>query len=299
MTQIADLCSLRELYALGGLEQNELVEFETHLQGCAECQAAMPALMQLQDMLLYDFEDVEMPEGMRNRVLQHVFAEPTESGMEQGDSELIVHAPIVANGVDSPVTGVAEPGKRTSPLAESGSSEVTQSLSSSVGTFPLTSRRTRRERARRVSPWVAAASAAVIVAGAGLLLQPSLLKGSKSPLGSVIANMPMQTASASVTGKAQMWLTSTADGKQLLVQFDGLRPVQGTQVYQVWLLNKGGQPYSLGVFTPDAKGKAVFASTVPTTAYSTIAVTLEPKAIDPAPLGPAQFEAEAPPNTAL
>jgi len=268
MTHSADMCSLRELYALGGLDQSELVEFEKHLQSCADCQTAMPALMQVHDMLLFDFEDVEVPAGMRDRVLENIFADaPNGSAIDSPDR-------ITDN--------------------RSGHKSMATERQTVLPSTP--SRRSRRRPSRNWLPWVTAGAAAVIVAGASLLFQPAAVK---SPLGNVIANMPLQTASATVTGKAQMWLTSAGTSKQMLIQFEGLQPLQGTQIYQVWLMNKGGKPYSCGVFTPDANGKAVFASIVPTTSYTVVAVTLEPKAIDPAPLGAAQFEAIAPQNTAL
>ena len=67
-----NLCSLRELYALGGLSDAERSTFEAHLETCPECQQEVKALEAVTEALLFDMEPVSPPAGMRQRVLGNI-----------------------------------------------------------------------------------------------------------------------------------------------------------------------------------------------------------------------------------
>lgn len=138
-------------------------------------------------------------------------------------------------------------------------------------------------------PWIAAIVAIFIAVG---IVQ----RGGTQPVpySGRVTDRVRLAAIADKHSYAQMWMTNAPDGKHLFIEFAGLKQTVGKQVYQVWLLNKGGAPYSCGVFTPTKAGTALFACIVPDQVYTIIAVTLEPQAIDAVPLGPRQFVGFAP-----
>ncbi|MBL0389050.1 anti-sigma factor [Tumebacillus sp. ITR2] len=69
-------CDDVELYALDGLDDAERSRFQEHLATCADCQARLAELQDVTDALLFVPDDVEPPQGMRERVLSAVTALP-------------------------------------------------------------------------------------------------------------------------------------------------------------------------------------------------------------------------------
>jgi len=248
-----NLCSNREVYALGGLDEQETRAFEEHLAFCPECQAEIANLRPMTDELLFDFEKVPVPQGMRERILENVLGEDTP-----------LRPNTVAQGVESlPAQNRDVP---SSPTRRQGA--------------------VARPARRAWVPWTSAAAVVAVVVIGSL----SWVTGnrSNSPLGQVTKSMALTATTSS--GSAKMWVTSSFAGKQMLMHFTNLQKVSGQQVYQVWFIQNGQQPVSAGVFTPNANGNAVFASLMPAGAYQVVAVTLEPKAIDAQPLGSIVFK---------
>lgn len=254
-----NLCELREVYALGGLTPDEQKLYEQHLTQCTECQMEVARLKRDTEALLLDFDLVEPPQGMRQRVLGAIFAE--------------------------------EPGETASQDAvPEASGEPTQASFREIGDEQTADRKFRRP-ARVWLPWASAAAAFVVVsAGTIWWANNQLQPAAPSPFGTVSQTISLQPKAGS--GSAKMWVTATTSQSQMLIHFTNLTPTSGTQVYQVWLLPQNGNPVSAGVFRPDAGGKAVFASLMPKGKYDAVAVTLEPKAIDAKPLGTMMFQAK-------
>lgn len=77
------------VYVLGALDADELLEFEAHLAGCAECQTEL-ALLEEGAALLADGEVMEPPAGILDRVLA---AAPT-AAPAAADEQLAPVVPI-------------------------------------------------------------------------------------------------------------------------------------------------------------------------------------------------------------
>ena len=68
-----DLCSLTELYVLGGLEEDELSEYLVHLKTCEICRNRVKELNEVTAYLGLYPNEIDPPEGMENRILNKIF----------------------------------------------------------------------------------------------------------------------------------------------------------------------------------------------------------------------------------
>lgn len=75
MTDYSYLCSLREIYILDGLGEAAVRRFERHVCYCEDCLQEMRILSTITEGMLYDFESVHPPSGMRERIFNHIFCE--------------------------------------------------------------------------------------------------------------------------------------------------------------------------------------------------------------------------------
>ncbi|MCY0901529.1 MAG: anti-sigma factor [Firmicutes bacterium] len=282
MTAKADLCTLRELYALDGLTTDERAEFEQHLATCAECQAELADYKRVTDLLLYDFDQVDPPEGLRARVLDRLFVEAPV-----GTSPRV--APTQRYTAD-PVVPLTQPSLSSSASPRRSAADQDSTVVSSWTT-------TSRSSSRRRRPWWPVAAGIVTAASLAwaITLQVThttpvpVQPEAATPVGSVLLTTSLAAQSVMANASAKVWVSQSGSAKNMLLQFAGLAPVKGSQVYQIWLVRKVNsqlQVYSAGVFTPNHEGRAIFAFQLPRSHYSLVAVTLEPKAIDKTPLGP-------------
>lgn len=97
MTPQTKLCELSDVYALGGLDASEQRAFEEHLKTCPHCQAELEENAAVAEWLLYDFEDVEPNEGMKERIFTNIFAEEKtdKAPLEPTQPEHAPKAPVV------------------------------------------------------------------------------------------------------------------------------------------------------------------------------------------------------------
>ncbi|MCL6454029.1 MAG: anti-sigma factor [Alicyclobacillus sp.] len=263
------LCSLRELHVLDGLTDEERSAFEEHLKICLECQTEVASLMPVMDWLLYDFDAVEPPAGMKSRVLERVF--------ESADTD---------GRVDEPTVSPIEVDLRNADEAHGRAA-----FSEARG--PHGRRRSLKRRGWARRSWIPAGTVAAVVVAAVLYVgfHPLGKRGTNqqldTPVGTVTQSVQLTATADFPSSGGDVYILSNGSARRMLMDFTGLKPVKGSQVYQVWLLNKGQPPLSIGVFTPDATGDAVFAGVIPAgVAYDSVGVTLEPQAIDKLPKGP-------------
>ena len=294
------LCSLRELYALGGLSDAERSAFKTHLLTCTECQREVKALEAVTEDLLFDMDPVSPPTGMRQRVLDNIFGATEDHRESTGpkvdaSTEVNVDASIVPKLDASAGPNVGAPAEPNIG-AVAGPSALDSTVHSTEQTTKFDTAKLTPPRAQRsvstTRSWMSFTAAAIVlmVIASGITYSVAN-RTAASPFGHVQKSMALNSKLPGAT--ATMWVTKTESASQMVIHFSHLKPVGGTQVYQVWLIKSGSSvPYSAGVFTPDSQGNAVFASIMPQGSYQVVAVTLEPKAIDAKPLGPVVFEAE-------
>lgn len=262
------LCSLRELYVLDALTGEEREAFEEHLKTCFECQTEVASMMPLKDWLLYDFEAKEPPAGMKTRVLDRVF-----------------------ESVDTGPTEAAESSLSDVDLRNSREAHGHADASEMKG--PSGRRGPWKLRGRTRWSWIPAGTVAAVVVAAALyigfhpLANPDTNHQFNTPVGTVTQSVQLTATANFRSSGGDVYILSDGSARRVLIDFKGLKPVKGSQVYQVWLLNKGQSPLSIGVFIPNATGDAVFAGMIPAgVTYSSVGVTLEPQAIDKSPQGP-------------
>jgi hypothetical protein len=77
--QTDKMCELIELYALDGLSEEEAAEFREHLTTCAVCRNHLTELQLVVDLLPEASEPIEVPQGMRERVLGHILGKRIET----------------------------------------------------------------------------------------------------------------------------------------------------------------------------------------------------------------------------
>ncbi|WP_285769215.1 anti-sigma factor [Peribacillus sp. SI8-4] len=90
---------------------------------------------------------------------------------------------------------------------------------------------------------------------------------------------------APFNGKATM--IEKNDKTEMIIQTENLEPPQGSQVYQVWLLEKG-KPYRAGTFVPNGDGQGAVTYHLDEAGeheWDTIAITLEPSGDSKIPKG--------------
>ncbi|MCT4784483.1 MULTISPECIES: anti-sigma factor [Exiguobacterium] len=127
---------------------------------------------------------------------------------------------------------------------------------------------------RRKTSWGAFALAAALVLS--LIGNGYLLLNQTEPSGiSLTETVPLDGEADGVAYLAEQ------DGtRQLIVQTNGLTPLEANEVYQVWLL-KDGSPIPTGAFVTDDKGNGTVIYTLDATEadmdWDTVAVTKEPK----------------------
>jgi hypothetical protein len=266
-------------YVLGALEPAEEAAVRDHLATCAEPHPefaafgeVVPALVELGDLRL-----VEPPASLGARIMAAAAADLAER------SRAASLAAAAAPAATSPTPVAASPAP-AAPIA-----------------FPTPAERADRDarlgrsRTGRLD-WVlrVAAVVAIVAAGAwGLNLQRQLNAAQRfdQAVASVIQAAGRPDAKTVVLSAAKDSSASgiaavAGDGSVILAMRD-LPATSASQVYEAWVIVGKAAPVAVGGFTVDGNGSASFTTRPATTpSGATIAVTLEPKEGNTAPLGP-------------
>lgn len=200
-------------YAIHALDAEEQQEFEAHLAHCSSCRDEVDATREAMGLLSDDLA-VDPPPGLRARVLEQVAAEAT-TGAGQDASERPARQ-------DASVT-------------------------------PLASRRSAaQERAARtpsVGRWLAAAAAAVVLAGGVWGISQTL---DPDPTREVLQADDASEHTADTESGPVAVTVSDAAG-QAVVQLPGdFAAPQAGQVYQAWFVGPDGSARSAGLLTAEA-----------------------------------------------
>jgi hypothetical protein len=246
-------CDSAELYVLGGLSSTEHETFEKHLLDCPECRERLKELQEIVDLLPMSAEPVEVPQGMRNRVLGEVLGTDHVVGAPSSVQERVVSKP------DAVVT---PPRKRESKGFQRW---MVGGLSAAVlllGFYNISLQQklqaTEHELALLTSP----------------VEQPIQVNQA----------VALSPGAQDIVAKGLATIVVDARGTHLLVQAEKLPELQGNEAYQVWLL-KDGKPHNAGTFlTQDGSGALYF--TFAPGDFDTIAITHEPDAVGDQPEGP-------------
>ncbi|WP_379158577.1 anti-sigma factor domain-containing protein [Paenibacillus sp. sgz5001063] len=255
------ICDWAELYVLGGLDEAQQQEYETHLADCADCREQVDELREIIDVLPLASVEVLPPEGMRARVLGRVLPiegmkKTTFAEAEEQNAVQAVHETIMPP--------VAAPETPFSPSA------------AKMHTVPV-----RRSRLlRSVCAALAVTAAALAIYSFSLQRDVSGLKkqlaltGAPSTELKVNEVVQLGPAAQDIVAKGLATIVIDAKGTHLLVQAEKLPELSGSEAFQVWLI-KGDVKKSAGTFVSSGGTGAMYYTFDPQ-GYDTVAITLEP-----------------------
>ncbi|QJD82962.1 anti-sigma factor [Cohnella herbarum] len=262
-------CENAEMYVLGGLSEAEKRAFEQHLISCAECAQQVTELQEIVDMLPLSSEPVDVPTGMKDRVLGNI--------LKVADTE-------VKRVIETePVIPHQTPERSNRPVLS----------------FPDGSKK------RSFGKWVNVGLAAAVILlcvytlalrdeVSNLHNELTLAKHNEPPQG-LRMNQAVSLSSAAKDIVASGLATIVIDNKgtHLLVQAEKLPQVKENEAFQVWLMKKGQDVVNAGTFFPqDGKGGLYFTLDQSLDGYDQIAITQEPDAFGQSPRGTAILTAE-------
>jgi anti-sigma-K factor RskA len=233
-------------YALGALDDDDRVSFETHLTSCLVCRAEVHAYRDVVGMMAYAAPRIIAPPDLRERVL----------------TEARKLRPIASAPSAKP-----ESSRRVPWLA---AASIAAALA--LGALYYTERTERLAGTREIE----AAQSELAVVRAGRDRADSLI--------AVLLAPEVQTAALASQGRppsARLY-HNTGRNVVVVVAFD-LPPAAAGRTYQLWGL-RGGTPTSLGTFNTNPGGRAVVTLPVPSGArFELSAVTDEPAGGSPQP----------------
>ncbi|MFD1019189.1 anti-sigma factor [Thalassobacillus hwangdonensis] len=233
------------------LDEKERENFEEHLKSCPDCQEELEELRALTEDLPYSADPVEPPSGMKDRVLGEVFAADDKTEEPEKKRETVV--PLSDN--------------RTS--TEENARQVPQKKSKvPLGMLTL-----------------AAALVASLIGNVYFISndEPTVTAPEEST-DQVLERVQLQ---GETEASASAAVINQNDERVLVVQADNLQPLEGDEVYQVWLL-KGETPYRAGTFKSNEQGEGAVAFSMEMleeSEWDAIAVSKEPDASSQTPQG--------------
>jgi anti-sigma-K factor RskA len=261
-------CDSAEMYALGGLSEEECAAFELHLEHCADCRATVEELRDVVGVLPLAVEPLEPPAGMKGRVLRNIMA--GEKG-SQTPAQMVEAKPMRMAKTEEPRSSV----NRT----ESRMQEQQRRRKASIGWHRY---------------GLAGLSAAVVLLGVYSLQLRTELTDTREALEVATATNPSDpyqlNKAVSLTAAEEDLIASGVAsividnrGTHLIVQAENLPELQGSEAFQVWLL-KDGEPTNAGTFLSHNGTGALMYTFEPST-YDTVAITQEPDAEGSTPRG--------------
>ncbi|HUQ78261.1 MAG TPA: anti-sigma factor [Patescibacteria group bacterium] len=268
-------------YVLGALERTEEAAVRDHLATCPEAHAefdelggVIPAYLNLE---LDGLELVEPPAALGERIMAAAAADLARRTRSIGTSTPVTVSSAAAT-TSAPAPSAPAP---SAPIA-----------------FPTSAERDARRRLARSSPldWalrIAAVFAIVAVGTWGLGLQRQLDAAQRFDQAVArVVDAAGKPGSATVvltaaTGSRGSGIAAVAPDGSVVLAMRDLPATSGGQVYETWVIVGEQAPVAVGGFTVDANGTAGFTTRPQATPPgAVIALTLEPKAGNTAPMGP-------------
>ena len=246
-------------YALGALDADERASFEQHLATCAQCAAEVRELQEVAGLLATAATPVAPPPALRDRILADARAvRPISTARPQPTA--------AAPQVDSRTTA-KEPvtvGRRSMLPWLAAAAAILIAVSINV--------RYQNERSARagIEQQLASIRATLDSTGAELANRDSLIANLVGP--------DVQAVSVSGTGpqpSAKYFLDKRAS--RIVFVANALPPAKAGRTYQLWGIEAGRAPVSLGTFNTDSSGRALASLSVPAgLRIAVTAVTDEP-----------------------
>lgn len=256
-------------YALGALDENERISFEKHLASCEICSAEVRELKDVAGLLATAASPVTPPARLRGRILSDARAvRPITAATEAGSGRR------EAGGGTVPRAAHAAPARRRSlTLAPWIAAAAAVVVAVYLG------QQSRSERAARTSAEQALAAARLTLdsTGSALARRDSLI--------ALLVSPDVQAVSVSGSGPAPSakYFFDRRAGR-IVIAASSLPPAAQGRTYQLWGIESGKPPVSLGTFNTDSSGRALASVAVPAgLRIGVTAVTDEPSGGSPQP----------------
>ncbi|WJE16097.1 anti-sigma factor [Halobacillus sp. ACCC02827] len=252
------LCDELMDYFNGHLSEQEKMEFEEHLNTCSECREELEELQELTGELPFASDPITPPDDMKARVLGEVFQHEQDG---RGDSSVIEeHSENVLpiSKKKEHAFGEVKRNKKSSWFVRGLVAALIVSLAGNVWALMNEEKQVVQQEPEEISD------------STDEVLRKVTLQGETT------------TASASAA------MVRQSEGEVLSLQADQLEPLDGEEVYQVWLIN-GETPYRAGTFKANESGEGAVTYNMEQlpedTEWDMVAVSKEPDASSETPQG--------------
>ena len=256
-------------YALGALDENERVSFEEHLASCDICAAEVRELKDVAALLATAAPSVTPPARLRDRILSDARA-----------VRPIATATATATPSETSTSPRARDMARGAPAGRRWSTLVPWlAAAAAVVVAVYLGQQSRSERSARASAEQALASARLTLdsTGSALARRDSLI--------ALLVSPDVQAVSVSGSGpapSAKYFFDRRA--RRIVIVASSLPPAAQGRTYQLWGIESGKPPVSLGTFNTDSSGHALASVAVPAgLRIAVTAVTDEPSGGSPQP----------------
>lgn len=250
-------------YALGALDDDERASFEQHLATCAQCAAEVRELQEVAGLLATAATPAAPPPALRDRILADARAvRPISAASSR--SQTTAAEPNEDSRARAPISATAPVRHSVLPwLAVAAAIIAAVSISLRY--------RSERDTARvGFEQQIASMRATLDSTGAALANRDSLIANLVGP--------DVQAVSVSGTGpqpSAKYFLDKRAN--RIVFVANALPPAKAGRIYQLWGIEAGRSPVSLGTFNTDSSGRALASLSVPAgLRIAVTAVTDEP-----------------------
>ena len=249
-------------YALGALDDNERVSFEEHLATCDLCAAEVRELSDVASLIARAGPAVSPPPALRDRILADA----------RGVRPISSAAPTDA---DQGARALEPPGRRPAAVpARRPLSRVVPWLAAAAAAVIAVylGQQARTERTARAAAEQALASARLTLdsTGSALARRDSLIQLLASP------DVQAVTVSGSGPAPSAKYFLDRRGGR-IAIAANSLPPAAPGRTYQLWGIETGKPPVSLGTFNTDSSGHALASVSVPAgLRIAVTAVTDEP-----------------------
>jgi anti-sigma-K factor RskA len=255
-------------YALGAMDEAERQSFEAHLATCRICTAEVNELKDVAALLATAAPQVNPPATLRDRIL--------------ADARTIRPMSVATRPVlDSP-SAAPEPERiaRSAPTRSARPSVLPWLAAAAAIVFAVYfGSRYRGERDARVAAERSLALARVTLdsTGAALVRRDSLIASLVSP------DVQAVSVSGSGPNPSARYFLDRRRGR-IVIAATSLPPAAQGRTYQLWGIETGRPPVSLGTFNTDSSGRALASLAVPPgLRIAVTAVTDEPAGGSPQP----------------
>ncbi|ANE48124.1 hypothetical protein SY83_19590 [Paenibacillus swuensis] len=278
-------CDDLELYVIDGLDESDKAAFLKHLSTCNECKNGLQELQSIVDLLPYAAPEVEVPSGMRARIMSNVLGESFTAG-------------------DTEQTKGTEPAPPETVIKPASPASLTREQQAVVEKVQVLKENVSPSRPKRYD-WKSVANIGLVAAVAISCfynikfsneinrLQP-IADGLNSPIQGAKTNevVTLNPAAEGLVAKGLATIMINSKGTHLIVSAENLPELQTEEAFQVWLI-KGDKVVNAGTFQSRKGSGAIFFTLEPAVPdYDQIAITLEPDAYGDLPRGKAILAAD-------